>query len=56
MQSGLQVGLTIREAWSAPFGLLQDIIAIDMIKRDEWERVLSQEEEVEDLFYLLSIN
>lgn len=54
MQSGLQVGLTMQEAWSVPFGLLQDLVAIDMIKRDEWERVLSQEEEVDDLFALFS--
>lgn len=41
------------EAWSVPFGLLQDIITIGQIRRGEAERVLSEEEEQAEFFALL---
>ena len=42
----------MQEAWSIPFGQLQDLIAIDLIKRGEYEQVLTQEEEVADLLFI----
>lgn len=46
--------MSMQEAWTVPFGLLQDMIAIYQIKNGWAERVLSQEEEVDDLFRLFA--
>lgn len=48
------MGLTLGEVMSIPFGLLQDLIAIQQIKVEGAERVLTQEEEQDEFFRLLS--
>lgn len=42
------------EALSIPFGLLQDLIAIHQIQTEGYERVLSDDEEQEEFFGLLT--
>lgn len=49
------MGMSAEEALGCPFGLLQDLIAIHQIKTEGAERVLSPEEETDDLLSLLSM-
>lgn len=41
---------------SIPFGLLQDLIAIHQIKVEGAERILTQKEEQDEFFQLLSFS
>ena len=50
------MGLTLGETMSIPFGLLQDLVAIHQIKVEGAERVLTQEEEQDEFFRLLSFS
>lgn len=48
------MGMSEAEALASPFGLLQDLIAIGQIESGDYERVLSENEEAEDLAFLAS--
>ena len=50
------MGLTLGETMSVPFGLLQDLVAIHQIKVEGAERVLTQEDEQDEFFRLLSFS